>query len=239
MANRLRGPNVQVPEERSVKSGTTLSSPSRNAARNRRNARRTRDYNPAAVGKDVAGSTGSVGTLEAEFLIGLALLILLMFSSGSSFSDKIMSTIKRGTLLCIVFFILALVSSAGPNAAKVTKALGALIIVAILVTSPVNTLIQDLDSLVKNDWVGTNETGGTGSGNAGNSSADSGSSNASTNPAQAFINSLQDQLKNNEQQKGAPGIGGVVSTGAENGVVSFLNGIIPGSGTAVKKLFGW
>lgn len=242
MANRLRGPNAQVPEERSVKSGTTLSSPSRNAARNRRNARRTRDYNPAAIGKDVAGSTGgSVGTLEAEFLIGLALLILLMFSSGSSFSDKIMSTIKRGTLLCIVFFILALVSSAGPNAAKVTKALGALIIVAILVTSPVNTLIQDLDSLVKNDWVGTNETGGTGSGNAGNSSADSGSSNASTNPAQAFINSIEDQLKL-QGQKGPTGSnpfsGSNLKNDIGNSIAGTMNGIIPGSGTIIRKMFG-
>jgi hypothetical protein len=36
----------------------------------------------------------------------------------------------------------------------------ALVIVGILVTSPVNTLTTDIDSIIKNDWVGTSESSG-------------------------------------------------------------------------------
>jgi hypothetical protein len=103
-----------------------------------------------------------------------------MFSSGSDYASKVMSVMKRGTLLCVMFFILALVATAGPNAAKISKALGALVIVAIVVTSPVNTVITDLDSLIKNDWVGTAETGGTGPANASGASADSGTSGSTS-----------------------------------------------------------
>lgn len=182
--SRLRGPGVPSSQGRSVQSGNSSTSPARNATRNRRSTRRTRDYNPASVGNDVAGSTSSgsgVGTLEAEFLVGLALLIMLMFASGQSYSDKIMSVMKRGALLCVMFFILALVAASGPNAAKIAKAFGALAIVAILVTSPVNTVITDLDHLIKNDWVGSSETGGTGSGNTGSASANTGTQGSTNN----------------------------------------------------------
>jgi hypothetical protein len=67
---------------------------------------------------------------------------------------------KRGTLVCLLFFLLAIISNVGPNAAKIAKAFGGVVIVAILLTTPINTVITDVDSLIKNDWVGTTETGG-------------------------------------------------------------------------------
>lgn len=239
--SRLRGPGVPSQAGSSIEPRTTHASPSRNAARNSRRSRRARNYNPAAVGQNAAtgmgGGNGGVGTLEAEFLVALGLLVLLMFSSGSSYSDKIMSVMKRGTLLCVLFFILALVASAGPNAAKGAKAFGALIIVAIMITSPVNTLITDVDNIVKNDWVGTTESGGTGSGNIFGASADTGTQGSTSNVAQDFINSIENQLKL-QGSKVATGPGNVVKTGVENGTVSTLNGIIPGLGSAIGKLFG-
>lgn len=194
--SKLRGPSVQTQAGSSVQPRSKTSSPSRNAARNSRSSRRARDYNPAAIGGNVAGSTGGggVGTLEAEFLVALGLLILLMFSSSAGYTDKIMSVMKRGTLICALFFILALVASAGPNASKGAKAFGALIIVAILVTSPVNTVITDVDNLIKNDWAGSAETGGTGSNNLQAASADSGTDNSTSPAASNTASSLLQDL---------------------------------------------
>src|SRR5215475_11089591 len=66
-----------------------------------------RQYSPTRVGDRSAG----VGLLEAEFLGSLFLLILLLFAdTNKSYADKIMSTMKRGTMLCILFFVLALIA---------------------------------------------------------------------------------------------------------------------------------
>jgi hypothetical protein len=78
-------------------------------------------------------------------------------NSKASYGDRIMSLMKRGALTCLLFFVLSLIASTGPNALKIAKAFGALIIVAILLTSPVNTVLTDVDALIKNDWVGTSE----------------------------------------------------------------------------------
>lgn len=242
--SRLRGPNVPAQEGRAIQPRASHAAPARNAARNSGGSRRPRNYNPATVGGDVAGSTsgGSVGSLEAEFLVAIALLILLMFSSGASYADKIMSVMKRGALVCVLFFILALVASGGPNAAKIAKAFGALVIVAILVTSPVNTVITDLDNLVKNDWVGSAETGGTGSGNGAGATADTGTG-ASTSPNTSnlgddFINAIENELKL-QGQKTSPSNNPVskasITTDVKNALTTTLNGIIPGSGTILSK----
>jgi hypothetical protein len=113
--------------------------------------------NPVSAGKD---TVSGVGLLEAEFIVAIFLLVLLMFSStGSSMAEKIMSMMKRGTLICAVFFILALVAGIGPSASKFAKAFGALVIVAILVTSDMSTVLSDLDGIVRNDWIPTTEQG--------------------------------------------------------------------------------
>jgi hypothetical protein len=109
-------------------------------------------------------------------------------NSGETYSNRIMSLMKRGTLTCLLFFLLAMTASVGPYAAKFSKAFGALIIVGILVTSPVTQVFTDLDNLIKNDWVGTSETeGGTSA-----SSADTGTGSGTSSSASAN----QDRIKN-------------------------------------------
>lgn len=236
--SRLRGPGNAV-ETSSRPHSARISSQSRGNTR-RRNSTRNRfvsDYNPVNVAEK---SSGGVGTLEAEFLVGLALLIMLMFSSKASFSDKIMSTMKRGALLCVAFFILALVAGAGPNATKISKAIGALIVAAIVVTSPVDTVIKDVDNLIKNDWVGTSETGKSGAPSANSGTQQSTNTNTNTsNLGQDFINAIEQQLKLQGQQA-SPNNNPVskqsITTDIKNAITGTLNGIIPGSGSILSKL---
>ena len=121
------------------------------------NSRRPlRQYSPTRVGDKTAG----VGLLEAEFLGSLFLLILLLFAdTNKSYADKIMSTMKRGTMICILFFVLALIAGIGPSSAKISKAIGAMVFVAILVTSPVLDMFGNLDKFFKADWTATGEHG--------------------------------------------------------------------------------
>jgi len=121
-----------------------------------------RKRSPLASARESIPSTG-VGLLAAEFFIALGLLALMFFAGGNkNLPDKIMSVIKRGTLLCLAFFILALISGAGENANKIAKAIGALIVVAILLTTPIygtdssgdpSGVLVDVDEIIKNDWV--------------------------------------------------------------------------------------
>jgi hypothetical protein len=121
------------------------------------NSRRPlRQYSPTRVGDKASG----VGLLEAEFLGSLLLLILLLFAdTDKSYADKIMSTMKRGTMICILFFVLALMAGIGPGSAKISKAIGAMVFVAILVTSPVLNMFGNLDKFFKADWTATGEHG--------------------------------------------------------------------------------
>lgn len=157
-------------------SPTPQASTRQNAAGNRTfRSPNLRDYNPANAGAKVSGGAG---VLEAEFLVSLVILTMLMFTSGDTYENKIMSFMKRGTLMCGLFFALALISSGGPNAARIAKAFGALVIVAILLTSPVQTVITDMDNIIKNDWVGSSETGN----DVAPASADSGTNSSTINP---------------------------------------------------------
>lgn len=140
-----------------------------------------RQYNPANAGSQ---ATGNVGMLEGEFVLCLGLLVLLMFAnSTSSYGEKVMSVMKRGTLVCLLFFLLAIISGIGPNAEKTAKAFGALIIVAILITTPVSTVITDVDNIIKNDWVGSGETG-----NDTAASADAGTGGGTSSATQNAVN---------------------------------------------------
>jgi hypothetical protein len=191
---------------------------------NRRSNRRVRDLNPASIGSS-AGS--GVGGLEAEFLFAVLLLILLMFANNSaSYGDRIMSLMKRGALTCFLFFILALMAATGPNMAKIAKGFGALVIVMILITSPMNTVLTDVDHLIKNDWVATTENAGT---------ADSGTGSSTTpstgNLGSDFLKALESQVTL-QGQKGGKG----VTTAVKNALDATLNGIIPGAGSLLSKL---
>lgn len=154
------------------------------ARRANQRSRSMREFSPVRAGNNASPDSG-VGLLEAEFLIGIVMLGLLMFSNtDSSLADKIMSTMKRGTLVCAVFFFLALIAGIGPHAAKFSKAFGALVIVAIVVSAPVGTVLTDVDNIVKNDWVGTTEHGD-------DTSADlSTASNSSSESIGSFASSL-------------------------------------------------
>lgn len=118
--------------------------------------RNLRRYSPPSVGKSASG----VGLLEAEFIASLLLLILLLFAdTNKSYADKIMSTMKRGTLISLLFFILALMAGIGPGMSKVSKAIGAMVFVGIVVSSPILDVFSNLDKFFKADWSGTNEHG--------------------------------------------------------------------------------
>lgn len=140
----------------------------------RRSNTLSRQFSPTKAGSSVA----SVGLLEAEFFGSLFLLILIMFANtDTSYSDKIMSLIKRGSLLCLLFFLLAIIAGIGPNASKIAKAIGALVFVATLLTTPAQTVITDIDTLIKADWPGSTEHGqDVGSADTGTQSGSSGSS---------------------------------------------------------------
>jgi hypothetical protein len=184
-------------------------------------------YNPATVGSN---ASSSVGLLEAEFILGFGLLILLMFTNTSATtSARIMSTMKRGTLLCLLFFFLALISGIGPNAAKFSKAFGGLAVVAILVTSPMSKGIVDVDNIIKNDWVPTGETG---TDTAAISSADAGT-NAGTSGAAAGAAQITSGLTGELEAlaKTPKAQGSVISQAA----INTLNGIIPGLGNLVSN----
>jgi hypothetical protein len=90
---------------------------------------------------------------------------------------------KRGTLVCLLFFLLAIISTIGPNAEKIAKAFGGLVIVAILITTPVSTVFTDIDNIIKNDWVGSGETGGDTA-----ASADAGTASGQSSAAQNAVN---------------------------------------------------
>ena len=192
---------------------------------NRRGNRRVRDLNPANIGT----STGSgVGGLEAEFIFAVLLLILLMFANSSdTYGNRIMSLMKRGSLTCFLFFVLALMAATGPNMAKIAKGLGALVIVMILVTAPMNTVLTDVDDLIKNDWVATTENAGS-TANAGTGSS---TSPTTSNLGQDFLNALESQVK----KQGQTGSSGVTAA-VKNALDATLNGIIPGAGSLLSKL---
>lgn len=204
-----------------------------NGRSNRPSRRSNRSYNPASMGNS---ASSGIGGLEGEFLLAIVLLILLMFAnSQASYTDRIMSFMKRGSLTCLLFFVLALIASTGQNASRIAKAIGALIIVAILITSPMNTVLTDVDNLIKNDWVGTSESGPS-STNAGTQSS---TTPNTSNPAQDFINALENELKLTGQSA-SPNNNPVskqsIINDLKNAGASTLNGIIPGLGSILGKL---
>lgn len=171
---KLSSPNPPVVStNRAPKGSNRLSNGPTNQTSNRGPRYSGRDVynnNPSRVGSRIGG----VALLEAEFLASLFLLVLLMFTNSTeSYANKIMSIMKRGTLISILFFILSLTAATGPNAAKIAKGIGALVLVATILSTPGNTVITDLDAFFKADWAGTTEHG------ADVGSADTGTSSGS------------------------------------------------------------
>jgi hypothetical protein len=149
-----------------TETATTTQDYQQNTGRRSSRSGRVRAYSPPRMG---ANTASGVGLLEAEFLGALAILVLIFFTGEDTYGSKVMSLMKRGTLISLLFFILALIAGTGSNAAKVSKGIGALVVVATLLNLPVSkdssgkvtglSLFTDLDTFLKSDWVGTTEHG--------------------------------------------------------------------------------
>jgi hypothetical protein len=142
-------PNNPVPSQRA----------STGSLRSSRPAGPPRNYSsPISTGKS-AGS--SVGVLEAEYFGCLILIFLTVFTDAqSSYSSKMLAVMKRGTLASVLFFILALLSTAGDNAARFSKAIGALVVAAIFLGTAGQGTISALDAFFKADWTTGDTTQG-------------------------------------------------------------------------------
>lgn len=189
-------------------------------------SRPLREYSPPrTAGKLVA----DVGLLEVEFLACLLLLILLLFTNTSeTYANRVMSFMKRGTLLSVLFFVLAIVAASGQNAAKVAKGIGGMVFVATLLTTPSGSIFTALDSFFKADWTGTQE-----SANDTSKSADAGTASGTGGSAAATFAQLPPNVK--AQIEGQPvftqvsGIGKgaeIVITGAKDFVSPLVNNIL-------------
>lgn len=187
-------------------------------------------YSPPRAGRRAGESGSSAGMLEAEFVICCLLILLWLFTNTQdSYADKMLSVMKRLFLTGFMFFILALASEIGPGTAKVCKAFGGLVTVAILLSTANGSVISTLDQFFKADWI------------ANDNSASSGNVSDSTSsvPALQQAENAAKTALATEGQKGASDIGNVVSTAAGNDAVSVLNGIIPGLGTGLGKILGF
>jgi hypothetical protein len=86
-------------------------------------------------GKGKLSSSNPNRLLLAEFLICLLILGAGTIVAPSGSKDGIPRLMTRGSGLCVLFFILALVSGGGPGARKSAAALGGLVTVGYLVLS--------------------------------------------------------------------------------------------------------
>lgn len=113
---------------------------------------------PVSTGQSLGGS---VSVLMAEYFGTLILIFLTVFTDGnSSYSSKMLAVMKRGTLASVLFFILALMSTGSQNMARVAKALGALVLVAIFLGTAGQGSISALDAFFKADWTSGDSTQG-------------------------------------------------------------------------------
>lgn len=161
--------------------------------------RPVRDYGPTEVGERAGSATGA---LEAEFFATIFLLVVTLFTDQtSSYGDKMISVMKRGTLTVVAFFLLALFASAGPNAARFSKAFGFLIVMAVLLTTAGVDTINSLDTFFKANWPAT---GGNSSTAAANQTSSSAAGSAAAQAQSAAANSA-----NTITDINLPGIGPV------------------------------
>ena len=122
-----------------------------------------------------------------------------------------------------MFFVLAIISAVGPNAAKIAKVFGALVIVAIMLTAPVGTVIEDIDAVIKNDLVATDEQGPT---------SDTGSK-SSSNQISFSLSTIGDVVSAIDKQITGklPGLGNIPVPGAPT------SNLAQEIGNAVKNVF--
>ena len=152
-----RTPLAEGGSEITVESSDTGDEPEPSGRNYRQYARNVGKYaqTPTAAGTKTAGS---VDVLTAEYFGCILLIIVTEFAGSSSYGTQILAIMKRCTLATILFFILALMSASGPNAARLAKALGALVIAGMLFTSQGQSVLTFLDGLFKADWASTTTT---------------------------------------------------------------------------------
>lgn len=183
-------------------------------------ARPIREYSPDKLADK---STSGVGLLAAEFFGILFLLVVELFAGTDSYEEKMLSIMKRATLVFILFFLLAIIAGVGDNASKIAKGIGGLVFVGILLSSPGETILSALDNFFKADWTSKGATGST--------SADSGTQESSGSALVSGSNTAE-QIA---QSAGLPTVSSVA--GIPQGVVTILNGIKNDLSGAAKKSF--
>lgn len=193
-----------------------------------------RRYNISSLSPTRAAenASSSIGLLEAEFIAIELIIFIELFTKQDTYGNKIMSTMKRGMFTAILFFILALVASIGPGATKISKALGGLVFGAILLTSPVTSMLGELDQFFKADWIGTNEAGPVTSASSDNNSSNTGSSSSIVNNIVNALSKEGIQVPQASQQGGLAGIEayvknwkGDISQAAKNALESIIPGL--------------
>lgn len=197
---KLEGPKANAPKQPSQTTRRTRT-PQRQSrprtSQNRRNV--SREYDAAAIGAGVGRASAysptkygketssGIGLLEAEYFGIIFILVVGLLFGSDTYGNKIMSFMKRGFLTSILFFFLALIAGVGPNAAKITKGVGALVFVAILVSTPGQAVVDTLDNFFKQDWIGSSETANQG----GSASADAGTSDSGTSNLQKAATAIE------------------------------------------------
>lgn len=174
-------------------------------------------------------ASGAVGALTAEFIGGIALLFLTLFTdTTSSYSDKMLAIMKRGTLLAISFFLLALIGGQGPNAARVAKAFGLLIDAGLILSISSDEMLSEIDKFIQGSWK---------SGTSSSASAQAGSGSLGTSPSAAGGDVIQGVKSAAESNQSAviKAAEAFANTGVGTAIGSGLNKAYDDASGAVKK----
>lgn len=175
-------------------------------------------------------ASGAVGALTAEFIGGIALLFLTLFTdTTSSYSDKMLAIMKRGTLLAISFFLLALIGGQGPNAARVAKAFGLLIDAGLILSISSDEMLSEIDKFIQGSW----KSGGSSS----SAGAQAGSGSLGTSPSAAGGDVIQGVKSAAESNQSAviKAAEAFANTGVGTAIGSGLNKAYDDASGAVKK----
>lgn len=212
-------------------------------------------YAPTDIGRGMGANKtdSSIGVLEAEFFAAMVLIALTIFTdtkASSDYASVMLAAMKRGTMIIVLFFLLAILSAAGPNAGRAAKAFGALVIVGLILAQAENGLFSMLDNFFKADW----SSGGT-SGTSDNPGSGPSSANAPTGQ-QKNVNTTGIGATGSNGSLGSDiqnvNVGGLTIQNIESGIGSIVSQLpaavqhatdpvsdIPGLGAAIKKVLGW
>lgn len=227
-----------VAASRASVSRSVVGSPPRRAARRSSPTRTARQayssagsYAPTDIAKGMGANktSSSVGVLEAEFFGAMVLIALTIVTDPKASSDYpsvMLAAMKRGTMIIILFFLLALLSAAGPNAGRAAKAFGGLVIVGLILAQANSGLFVILDNLFKSDWSSGDGSGGSQEG-ASSANAQLGTQTSPTGSVGSDI--------------AGASVGGLTLGGIESGAEYALDPLmgLTGVSSAVHRAWGW